>query len=338
MTTLSGRRVLVLGASGFIGRWVAVRAAEAGANLTLQARDASRLPSAVAALGTVATADLAEPGSAAGLVAGVDPDVVFNLAAYGVSRFEKDDRRHRVINTDLVDALVPALLATRSDWGGCRLIHPGSSLEYGKSAVSLDESAGCAPDTPYGETKLAATDRLWAARDEGLASLVPRSFMVFGAGERPGRLVPSLLEARATSARIALSAGTQARDWAYVEDVSDAFVRLACVDASKVLGRVGPFDTPGINVASGNLLSVRGFVQVLADEMRIGKERLGFGDLDEDAREMRHPEVPTDRCRAALGAALPSDPRPGLSRMRARIEQGWDPLGRYPEGSQDGNV
>lgn len=285
-------------------------------------------------------ADLADDGIAAGLVDAVRPDVVMNLAAYGVSRFEKDADRHEVLNVRLVHELADALKATppADDWTGCRLIQPGSSLEYGKTAASLDESTACAPDTPYGRTKLAATEALWAARDRGLASLVPRAFMVFGAGERPGRLVPSLLEAASADHRIALSAGSQCRDWAYVEDVADALLRLACVDASKVIRRVAPFDTPGINIASGNLLSVRDFVHCLADEMSIGKERLGFGDLAEDAREMRHPAVPVDRCRAALGAALPSDPGPGLARMRARIEEGWEAVGLLPEGTEDGQV
>ena len=41
--SLSGRRLLVLGATGFIGRWVARVARSAGATTVLQARSAAAL-------------------------------------------------------------------------------------------------------------------------------------------------------------------------------------------------------------------------------------------------------------------------------------------------------
>jgi NAD(P)-dependent dehydrogenase (short-subunit alcohol dehydrogenase family) len=61
---LSGKRVLVVGASTGIGRHVAIEAARAGANVAVSARSRDKLESAVAEAGggTVVVGDLREPG------------------------------------------------------------------------------------------------------------------------------------------------------------------------------------------------------------------------------------------------------------------------------------
>jgi len=62
MTSLPGRSVCVVGASGGLGAPISRRLAAAGARLTLCGRDASRLESVVPGAAIVA-ADLAEPGT-----------------------------------------------------------------------------------------------------------------------------------------------------------------------------------------------------------------------------------------------------------------------------------
>lgn len=323
---LRGRRALVLGASGFIGRWVARELSRRGAHVLAQVRSRGRLPADVARFSEAVEAELTTPGAAAALVRDTRPDVAFNLAGYGVAKEEREPGRYVRLNSELVAELHSALSRNdRADAGSPRLIHVGSALEFGNAAygdsASLDELAPDRPSEPYGASKAAATRRLWEARERTLA-LVARAFTVFGPGERPGRLVPTLLAARRASGPIALSAGTQARDFVYVEDVARALVELAEQEGATLRAGRYPFDAPFLNLASGVLTPVREFVLALADTLEIPRERLAFGDLPPLPEEMHHPPVPIERLRAALGWSPSPDPRAGLARMAARLAEG----------------
>ncbi len=323
MSTYRGVPILVTGGSGFIGRWVARALCDAGARLTLAVRDRRRLaPELVSPAITVVECDLGQPGGARRVVLAARPAIVFNLAGYGVSRDERDPVLFQRVNAGLAAEIAAALADTETDWPGIRLVHTGSALEYGR-APTLDEAAKPAPDTDYGRAKLAATNAVAAARRVlGIPALTARLFTVFGPGERPGRLFPTLLAARRTSGRIALSSGTQSRDWTYVEDVADGLLRLGALSAGDVLRGGHPFDAPAINLAAGRLTSVMAFVKLAAREMGIAEERLGFGDQDHLPEEMFHPPVRNERLLAATGWTPPPSPDAGIARALRRIDEG----------------
>jgi dTDP-glucose 4,6-dehydratase len=317
---LRARRVLVLGASGFIGRWVVRELLQRGAHVLAAVRDPARLPSRFGAGAEILSADLGATKSGTELLKRAAPDLVVNLAGYGVAKDERDEASYRRLNTLLVLELLFALRAAR-DWSGVRLIQVGSALEYGQ-ARSLDEAAEARPLELYGATKKTATAAVVDMRAE-VPSVVVRPFTVFGLGERPGRLVPSLLAARADGARVPLSSGHQKRDWLYVEDVARALVELAELPGETLASGRYPFDAPCLNLASGALTPVREFVLAFAAEFGIARERLGFGDLPPLLEEMHHPPVPVDRLQAALGWTPSREPRAGLARMAARLAEGF---------------
>jgi len=318
---LAGERVLVLGASGFIGRWVARECVRRGAQVLAPVREPGRHPAPFREGLELVQADLSVPGSAERLVAAHAPALVLNAAGYGVAKDERDPGRMQRLNVELVQELAEALIRHRPDDARVRLVHLGSALEAGPGPASLDEAAPLAPSEPYGATKAAATRALDSAR-ERLPNLVARTFTVFGGGERPGRLVPGLLAARTSSGRIPLSAGTQRRDFVYVEELARALVELARVDAAAVRARRYPFDAPCLNVASGVLTSVRDFVTAFAAEFALAPERLGFGDLPPLTTEMHHPPVPIERLGAALGWTPSAGPAHGLAELAARVAEG----------------
>jgi len=318
---IAGRPCLVLGASGFLGRWLVRSLRASGARLHGQVRDAGRLPAGLLEPEELVTADLGRPGVVTGLVDALRPELVFNLAGYGVAKDERADAGYRRLNAELPGELARALLASPHTRGAV-LLHVGSALEYGSEAPSLDEGALPRPSTDYGRSKLAGTLALDAARDEGLAALSARAFTVFGLGERPGRLVPTLLAAREGTGRIPLSAGTQRRDWIYAEDLARALVELARLDPEPLRRREPPFDAPALNLASGRLSSVREFTELFARAFGIAEDRLGFGELPGLAEEMHHPPVPVERLARALGWSPPTDPTAAFLRMRDHLSNG----------------
>lgn len=291
----AGRRVLVLGAGGFIGRWVSRALTAAGAELVLGIRDRASAKDIFAAWGVRGTpveVDLRPDGAAARVVGAYAPMVTFNLAGYGVDRTERDAALARRINADVPAELAAAVSELpRVSWEGHRLVHVGSALEYGLTNGYLMEGVTPNPTTDYGRTKLAGTRAIGAAAAAGLAAMTARLFTVYGPGEHPGRLLPTLLDARGRAGPIALTRGDQRRDFTWVGDVAEGLVRL---------GHSGP-GPEVVNLATGTLFSVRAFVQEAARILRLPDDRLEFGAQPTRPDEMPHIMVATDRLRAQIG-------------------------------------
>jgi nucleoside-diphosphate-sugar epimerase len=311
-----GAVTMVLGASGFIGRWVARALNDAGARIVLAVRDAGAIPWFLRDGAGVAIhrADLSLRGDVRHVITSTRPDIVFNLAGYGVDRSERDEAMARTINATLPQWIAEAMAGVApATWRGQRLVHAGSALEYGEMGGDLAEDSRANPTTLYGRTKL---DGTLALRDAGTAAglrcLTARLFTVYGAGEHPGRLLPTLLEARATSGPIPLSAGLQRRDFAYVEDVAEGLLRLGMI-ASAESGEI-------VNLATGTLTEVRAFVAEAARTLGIDPERLRFGALPTRAEEMQHDPVSVRRMRALIDWTPPTSIAEGVRATAAQTD------------------
>lgn len=305
-----GRQVAVLGASGFIGRWVARALAARGARVALIVRDANALVRVGLRHIEGAAVHMADAGDAAAIckiLARLRPVTVFNLIGYGVDPAERDEVAAQLVNTELLQTLVEAVrLARDPAWPGQHLVHTGSALEYGPLGTRLDEDSPAMPTTLYGKTKLAGTQMLSRlCRHCGIRGLTARLFTVYGPGEHSGRLLPSLLQAARSGAPLDLTEGRQMRDFTYVADVAEGLIRLGLSSAA-----------PGtiVNLATGRLTSVRDFVETAALELGVPAEQLCFGSLATRPEEMHHQEVALERLRALTGWTCPTTVREGIRR------------------------
>jgi UDP-glucose 4-epimerase len=289
----AGTRVLVLGASGFIGRWVARKLSSAGAHVTSVAREVDVMKTIAVGYGIsgeIVSADLRDSTDVAALFEAVRPEITFNLAGYGIDRSERDEALSWRINAALVGELATLAAATPvSGWTGLRLVHTGSALEYGVIGGHLPEDATPDPTTLYGQTKLAGTRQLLA--HPSCRGVTARLFTIYGAGEHAGRLLPSLMAAAQGDAAVPLSEGTQQRDFTYVEDVVEGLLRLGLLEA--VPGGV-------VNLATGKLYSVRNFAETAAAVLGLPAERLQFGALPQRPDEMPHDRVSVERLRQSI--------------------------------------
>lgn len=317
-----GARVAVLGATGFIGRWVAKSAGELGAELELVVRSNSRAAPLLAALGVegrIREAQLHEDDAGLRTLLG-DVAVIFNAVGYGVHPAERDERVASRLNAAFVGALCEAVAdtATRSEWEGPRLVHIGSALEYGVAGGDLREDTTPAPTTTYGRTKLAGTrfvERL--GRETGTPALTARLFTVYGPGEHEGRLLPSLLRTTEYAEPLSLTEGSQLRDFTYVEDVAEGLLRLGVSGAE-------PGET--VNLATGLLSSVRKFVEIAGGVLSIPDERLLFGALPTRPEEMVHDQVSVERLEQLTSWRPHTSIAEGVTRT-ARFEER---CGRWP--------
>jgi nucleoside-diphosphate-sugar epimerase len=286
-------RALVLGASGFIGRWVSRLLADCGSDLRCIVRDAEHAKQIFKQFGIhceIVELDLLRFSEVADLVADIQPMIVFNLAGYGVDSTEIDAEAADRINARLVEVVCGALAKTDSaNWPGRRLVHTGSAAEYGAIGGNLSEQSEPRPTTRYGESKLRGTQLLARCADSlHLRAMTARLFTVYGPGEHSHRLLPALLEASKMDGPFALTSGTQQRDFTYVTDVAEGLLRLGAAPGQ---------DGEVVNLATGRLITVRRFAETAARLLGIGRDRLHFGALDTRPGEMAHRPVTIRRLR-----------------------------------------
>lgn len=265
----TGTRVLVTGATGFIGRWTWRLLVACGAEVHALGRSRARLE-AVPLAGRHLVADLATPGSLAQVIEALRPEVVFSLAGYGVDPAERVAALDRRLNTGVpVEAAVAlAELFGGCPWSGQRLVHAGSAFEVGPVEGRVREDTPPHPQTRYARDKLDATCRIARVRRATrLPAVTARLFTVYGPGEHPHRLLPTLVRAAAAGTPVQLSAGTQARDFTFVGDVAEGLLRLAAA----------PWAPPVLNLATGTPTRVRDFAHAFADRVDMDPSLLRFG-------------------------------------------------------------
>ncbi len=310
MNRYADQTVAVLGATGFIGRFVARALVGQGAQVHLLVRSAERandLCHVWRLRVTVHELDLCDQSALARILADLRPAITFNLAGYGIDPTEQDEAEAHRVNTDLVECLARVVAeAADPSWSGQQLVHVGSAFEYGSAASDLAEDSVPAPTSWYGRSKLDGTRRLVeVARDAQLRAVTARLFTVYGPGEHVGRLLPSLVAAAASGEVLPLSAGLQRRDFTYVADVAEGLLRLAVSHAE-----------PGaiVNLATGRLTTVREFAETAARILRIPHERLLFGALPVRPDEMSHQPVAIELLRSLTGWKPPTAVPEGIRR------------------------
>jgi nucleoside-diphosphate-sugar epimerase len=152
----------------------------------------------------------------------------------------------------------------------------GTSFEYGLSADLYDKvptTAALRPTKTYPVSKAMAYLALhqWA-HDEKIKLHYTRLFQVYGAGESPNRLYPSLLRAAKHGDDLKLSAGDQIRDFIHVSDVVARLISaLEFVDVE--------YGSPKVsNLGTGKGTSVREFANKIWSEQN-AKGKLSFGAI-----------------------------------------------------------
>lgn len=303
-----GTRVLVLGAAGFIGRWVARALCRLGVKPTLVVRNrSSALPifARYAIDAEPIQADLRDVEIIRELVTTIKPEITFNLAGYGVDRTEGDEASAYQINARIGFTVCQVLSSlTPSTWQGQAIVHAGSALEYGMAEGILSEDTLPHPTSLYGRSKLAGTQLLLqCCNTYGVRGMSVRVFQAYGPGEHEGRLIPTLLRAAQTGESIELTSGEQKRDFIYVEDVVEGFLRLGLANVE--WGEV-------VNLATGRMTSVREFVQAAATVLPIPADHLKFGALPLPPEEMMHAGVSIARLEYLTGWSPPTDIADGI--------------------------
>jgi UDP-glucose 4-epimerase len=285
---MSGRRILITGATGFIGARIAERLHERGHSLGLLLRNPKPADRAAAIYGAcpMIRGDLQSPASYADALRAFRPDTLVHAAWTGVSGADRNDPA-QIGNITAIATLLEAAIAAGIE----SFIGLGSQAEYGPQNRKLDERAPTAPTTLYGQSKLAACGVTGAmCRLKRLRHVWLRVFSVYGPRDNPAWLIPSLIAKLRRGEVPELTECEQIWDFLYIDDAADAVVAVLESPAA-----AGIF-----NLGSGDGRPLRDTIMLLRDIVRPGAE-LGIGHVPYRPDQVMHLEADVTHLRDATG-------------------------------------
>ena len=243
------KRVLVTGASGFIGRQSLPALVQRGFDVHAVS---SRPRTASIADVTWHQCDLLAADRIPELMQRVSPTHLLHLAWFAVpGQFWTSTENLRWVRASL--DVVHGFAAV----GGQRLVTAGTCAEYEVSDEDCDERVTpLRPSTLYGTCKHALHLVVEKFAEGRFSAAWGRVFHLYGPHEYPDRLVPSVIRSLLNAEPALCTAGTQVRDFLHVADVAGGFVAL--LDSSVT----GP-----VNIASGVPVSIADVVQLIGRHM-----------------------------------------------------------------------
>jgi nucleoside-diphosphate-sugar epimerase len=255
------KRVVVTGASGFIGRHTLTELLARGYDVHAVGR--TKPPEGFPPQVEYHPCDLFDYPAMRELMLHIRASHLLHLAWYAVPGLFWES----IENLRWVAATLHLYLAFAAA-GGERAVMAGSCAEYDwDEQPELDElRTPLKPRTLYGQSKHALHLILERASEQTNVNLAwGRVFFLYGPHEAPGRLISGTVAALLNGVEAQCTEGSQQRDYMHVSDAARAFVSVLDSDY------IGP-----VNIASGTCLPIRTIVSTLATLM--GREHLvAFG-------------------------------------------------------------
>lgn len=239
MTEWTGKRVLVTGAGGFIGSHLVERLVNEGADVRAFVRYNSRndtgllrqLPRPVQEALDVVAGDLRDDDAVDKAMAG--QELVFHLGAI-ISIPYSYQHPVETTATNVMGTLNVLVAAQRHEVE--RLVHTSTSEVFGTALrVPMDETHPLQGQSPYSASKIGA-DKLAESfyRSYDLPVVTVRPFNTFGPRQSARAVIPTIISQALNSDRIRLGSLDTRRDFTYVSDTVEGFLKAAV--APDVLG------------------------------------------------------------------------------------------------------
>ena len=305
---MKDKRVLVTGAGGFIASHLVERLIAEGARVRAFVRYNSRgdlgllhmLPAEALSQVEIIAGDLRDVEAVRESVK--DIDTVFHLGALIAIPYSYVHPRE-VVETNVMGTL-NVLMAAR-EFGTQRVIHTSTSEVYGTARyVPIDESHPLQGQSPYSASKIGA-DRIAESfyRSFNVPVVTIRPFNTYGPRQSARAVIPTIISQALTRDEVKLGSLEPSRDFTFVADTVDGFLRAASAD------------------------------DVLGEEINLGNDNtIRIGDLAEKIFGMigRTPRLVTDSQRIRPGRSEVL--KLWASNKKAKELIGWEPRISLDEG------
>ena len=246
------KSVLVTGAGGFIGSHLTECMVELGTSVKAFVRYNSRndwgllelLPKETRDRIKVITGDLKDADAIRHAVEEVD--IIFHLGSLIAIPYSYIHPRE-TIETNIVGTLNVLIAAKENNIE--KLVHTSTSEVYGTARhVPIDEDHPLQGQSPYSASKIGA-DKIAESfyRSFDLPIAIIRPFNTYGPRQSARAVIPTIITQVLTKEKIFLGSLHPTRDYTYVKDVVEGFIKVA--QSSKSVGEV-------INICSNFEISI----------------------------------------------------------------------------------
>ncbi|MBA2607507.1 MAG: NAD-dependent epimerase/dehydratase family protein [Actinobacteria bacterium] len=263
MDALRGIRVLVTGATGFLGTRVVDQLGAQGADVhAINGRDVNAV---------------------ARLAKAVDPQRVIHLAGFtDIGRSWTHADECFAANVGATVALLDAVRFTACE----RFVFASTADVYGDAPVPFREDGPVNPLSPYAQSKRAAE---LSCLKEG--AVVVRPFNSYGPGQPPNRVVADVILTALKGQDVQMRGGTPRREFNFGDDTAAGIVAAATVDG--LGGEV-------LNLGCGRDISIRELAELILGLMGDPVKAV-FGVLDDRPVEVPVVVAATEKARRLLG-------------------------------------
>ncbi|GAA0082221.1 MULTISPECIES: NAD-dependent 4,6-dehydratase LegB [Clostridium] len=292
---LEGKKVLVTGSEGFIGSHLTERLLELGAEVTALVQYNSfnnwgwidTFSKEVKDSINIVTGDIREYDGMKRIIKG--QDVVFHLAALIAIPYSYLSPMAYVKTN--VEGTTNVLEACR-EYEVEKIVHTSTSETYGTALyIPIDEKHPMQGQSPYSASKIGA-DKMAESfyRSFNLPVATIRPFNTYGPRQSARAVIPTIIsQILAGKTEIKLGSLSPTRDFNYVKDTAEAFIKVA--ESDKTIGKV-------INAGSNYEISIGDTVKkiinimekdvkILCDEERIRPEKSEVNRLWSDNRKIK---------------------------------------------------
>lgn len=302
------KQVLVTGAGGFLGSHLVEKLVKLGAKVRCFVRYNSRnhqgcielLAPEIKGKIEVIFGDLRDQEAIARAME--DIDIVFHLGAVISIPYSYLHPRE-VTETNIMGTL--NILAAAKDKKVEKIVHTSTSEVYGTAQhVPIDENHPQQAQSPYSASKIGADVIAQSFhRSFDLPIAVIRPFNTYGPRQSARAVIPTIITQVLTQKKIFLGAMHPTRDFTYVEDTIDGFIKIA--ESDKSVGEI-------INVGSDFEISIGDLCDKIVTLM--GRDV----EVVFDASRVRPPESEVERLIA--------------DNSKAKRLLGWEPKIPFDEG------
>lgn len=158
-----------------------------------------------------------------------------HFAAYGVS--PQACTWEKAFTVNVLESIL--LMERAIEVGISSILVCGSCVEYGKSAERYENIPSNAPLEPVGHYAASKAAQSIAAsalcREKNVPLTILRLFSVYGEGQHPDNIWPSLHKAAMAGEDFPMSGGEQIRDFVPVKDVAEAFLEKVLAPELQVI-------------------------------------------------------------------------------------------------------
>jgi UDP-glucose 4-epimerase len=281
-------RILVTGASGFVGSYLTKYLIAQGHSVAIVVRNprtSARLKEVLSQV-TLIESSLEQYLGEKKAFKEFRPDIVYHLAWEGVDKINRDSNNHDINFLNTLN-----LLKLAYEFGCQSFVGLGSQAEYESSSTALNESSNTNPKSAYGKSKLETFNSSHdLARELGIRFSWIRLFSAYGYSDHENALIPFVIRKLLSKQSPNLTLGEQFWDFVYIDDAVKAIAAVGMeTHASGVF-----------NLGSGTAVSIRGTLETLKSIIKTEVE-LGFGKIPYSLQQIMHLEADIARIKTVTG-------------------------------------